>query len=456
MTRFVCLTTRQNIEWVERRFKIFPRDEVMPYYHIWTIGCQMNKAESERLGAILEQRGYQAAAAPGQADLVVVNSCVVRQSAENRVTNRLHLIRQLKRSRPGMIAAVTGCFVDSDLAALKKAYPQIDHFFKAGDLPHWLEDIRPSETLPERPPVSVYVPIMQGCNNFCTYCIVPFRRGRERSRPSSEICGEVRELVRRGAKEVILLGQNVDSYGRDLAGGGDLAGLLEQLNGIDGLLRLRFLTSHPKDMTHDLIRRVARLDRVCAHINLPVQSGDDAVLESMKRGYTAGHYRQLIAEIRREIPGVALSTDVIVGFPSETGEQFQHTVDLLSELRLDAVHVACYSPRSGTYASKHLADDVPAGEKSRRLKVIEELQEEVARQMNERLEGEVVEVLVEGKSKGKWRGRTRSDKLVFFNGPGNYLGCLVRVRVEKTGPWALQGQPEMPVASMAAGIKEEK
>jgi tRNA-2-methylthio-N6-dimethylallyladenosine synthase len=427
----------------------------MPQYHIWTIGCQMNKAESERLGAILEQRGYQAAATPEQADLVVVNSCVVRQSAENRVTNRLHLIRQLKRSHPGMIAAVTGCFVDSEVT-LKKTYPQIDYFFKAGDLPQWLEDIKPREALSERPPVSVYVPIMQGCNNFCTYCIVPFRRGRERSRPMAELVSEASELVRRGAREVVLLGQNVDSYGRDLPEGPDLASLLEELNGIDGLLRLRFLTSHPKDMTRGLIARIASLDKVCAHVNLPVQSGDDGVLELMRRGYTVGRYRQLIAEVRREIPGVALSTDVIVGFPSETEQQFQHTADLLSDLRLDAVHVACYSPRAGTYASKHLADDVTAREKSRRLKVIEDLQERILREINEQLLGQVQEVLVEGKTRGKWRGRTRSDKLVFFNAPGNYVGRLVRVRVEKTGPWALQGQPEMQMASAAAGDKEEE
>jgi tRNA-2-methylthio-N6-dimethylallyladenosine synthase len=416
----------------------------------------MNRAESERLGAILEQRGYQAAAAAEQADLLVVNSCVVRQSAENRVTNRLHLIRRLKRARPGMIAAVTGCFVDYDIAGLKKAYPQIDYFFKAGDLPQWLDDIKPLEGLPEHPPVSVYVPIMQGCNNFCTYCIVPFRRGRERSRPAADVVREAAELVRRGAREVILLGQNVDSYGRDLPDGPDLACLLQQVNEVDGLLRVRFLTSHPKDMTGKLIRCIAGLDTVCAHVNLPVQSGDDAVLERMRRGYSAGHYRRLIAEIRSQIPGVALSTDVIVGFPSETDREFQHTVDLLSELRLDTVHVACYSPRVGTYASEHLVDDVPAEEKSRRLKVIEELQEGVVRQINERLLGLVVEVLVEGKTKGKWRGRTRSDKLVFFNAPGDYVGRLAQVRVEKTGPWALQGQPEILVTGVAAGNEEEK
>jgi tRNA-2-methylthio-N6-dimethylallyladenosine synthase len=426
----------------------------MPHYHIWTIGCQMNKAESARLGAILEQRGY-AAAAPEQADIVIVNSCVVRQSAEDRVTNRLHLIRRLKRSRPGMIAAVTGCFVDSDIAALRKAYPHIDYFFKPGDFPQWLEDIKAREVLPVLAPVSVYLPIMQGCNNFCTYCIVPFRRGRERSRPALDIVEEATELVRRGAREIILLGQNVDSYGQDLPDTPDLAGLLEQLNQVDGLLRLRFLTSHPKDMTPRLVERIACLDRVCAHINLPVQSGDDTILELMKRGYTAGHYRELIAEIRRRVPGVALSTDVIVGFPSESEEQFQHTVDLLADLKLDAVHVACYSPRAGTFASRHLADDVPAVEKSRRLKVIEALQEVVVRQSNERLFGQLVEILVDGRTRGKWRGRTRSDKLVFFNAPEDYLGRLVSVRVAKTGPWALQGQPEPSLTSRAAENKEE-
>ncbi len=411
------------------------------HYHIWTIGCQMNKAESERLGSLLQQRGYESTAIPENADLVVVNSCVVRESAENRVVNKLHALRQLKRLHPDLTIAVTGCFVDTDETALKKTYPHVDFFFRAGDLPQWIDEIKPAEMLPERSTVSVYVPIMQGCNNFCTYCIVPFRRGRERSRPVAEIAEESARLVERGAREIVLLGQNVDSYGRDLPDQPDLADLLRQLNSVPGLLRIRFLTNHPKDMSVKLIESVARLDKVCEQINLPVQAGDDVVLESMKRGYTVPQYRRLVDEIRSHVPGVAISTDLIVGFPGESEAQFQHSVDLLSELRFDAVHVACYSPRRGTYAARHLEDHVPAAEKRRRLKVVEDLQERVCSEINDRLLGESVEVLVDGKTRGKWRGRTRSDKLVFFSAPGDFQDRLVNIIIRKASAWSLQGDP---------------
>ncbi len=411
----------------------------MPSYYIWTIGCQMNKAESDRLGSLLEQRGYRPVAAPESADLVVLNTCVVRQSAEDRVTNKLHLLRRLKASRPGLCIAVTGCFVDSNEAALMKRYPHVDYFFKAGEIPEWLEMAQTGDQLPEHAPVSVYVPIMQGCNNFCSYCIVPYRRGRERSRPLREISDEVRALVSRGAREIILLGQNVDSYGSDLAEGTDLAELLDELNSIDGLLRLRFLTNHPKDMSQKLIERVARLDKVCEHINLPVQAGDNAILEAMRRNYSVEHYCSLVERIRSAVPDVALTTDLIVGFPGEGEAQFLNSYRLIEKLRFDAVHVACYSPRKGTLAERQMQDDVPADEKKRRLTLIEELQEKIVTEINERLMGRGVEVLVDARIGGKWRGRTRSDKLVFFNAPGDYLGRLVSVRIERTGPWSLQG-----------------
>jgi tRNA-2-methylthio-N6-dimethylallyladenosine synthase len=412
----------------------------MSHYYIWTIGCQMNKAESERLASFFEQRGYQATAAAEKADIIVLNSCVVRQSAENRVVNKLHTLKQLKKLHPGLTLAVTGCLVNSDTAALKRAFPHVDHFFKPGDFPPWLGKTTSDQTLPQSPPVSVYVPIIQGCNNFCSYCIVPYRRGRERSRPIDEIVSEAKELVRRGAREIVLLGQNVDSYGHDLPDRPDLADLLTELNAVDGLARLRFLTNHPKDMTRKLIDAIATRDKVCEHISLPVQSGDDAILKAMKRDYTVKHYRQLVTEIRRRIPEVALSTDVIVGFPSESEEQFQGTVNLLSELGFDTVHVAGYSPRAGTIAARELEDNIPAVEKRRRLKKIEQLQEGIATEINTRLMGQTVEILVEGKTKGKWRGRTRSDKLVFFSDTGDHLGQLANIRIEKTSPWSLQGK----------------
>jgi tRNA-2-methylthio-N6-dimethylallyladenosine synthase len=236
-------------------------EKTMPKYHIWTIGCQMNKAESERLGSHLEQLGYEAAASANEAELVVLNSCVVRQSAEDRVVNKLANLKALKKSRPDMTLAVTGCLVNADTTKLEERFPQVDYFFKPGEYPQWLE--RPREpVLPRQPNVAAYVPIIQGCDNFCSYCIVPYRRGREKSRPLAEIVGEVRELVERGAKEVTLLGQNVDSYGHDLPGKPELADLLYELNELEGLLRIRFLTNHPKDMSLKLVGAVASLDKV--------------------------------------------------------------------------------------------------------------------------------------------------------------------------------------------------
>jgi len=402
----------------------------------------MNKAESERLGGYLEQLGYQATAAAEEADLIVLNSCVVRQSAENRVINKLNALKALKRSCPNLTLAVTGCLVNSEIDQLKKGFPHVDYFFKPGDFPTWLRKAAPGQILPPHPLPSTFVPVIQGCNNFCSYCIVPYRRGRERSRPLEEVVGEVNELVHRGVKEVILLGQNVDSYGHDLPGKPDLADCLNELNAVDGLARIRFLTNHPKDMTSKLIETIARLDKVCEQISLPVQSGDNDILKAMRRGYTVEHYRQLIGKIRSKIPGVALSTDVIVGFPSESKQQFQQTVNLLSELRFDTVHVAVYSPRPGTTASREFEDNIPLAEKKGRLNRIEQLQESIADEINSQLLGKTVEVLVEGRKKGKWQGRTRSGKLVFFSDSSDLLGQLVEVSIKKTSPWSLQGKVE--------------
>ena len=415
----------------------------MPQYYIWTIGCQMNKAESERLGSYFEQLGYQATASTEEADVIVLNSCVVRQSAENRVLNKLNALKALRRSHPSLTLAVTGCLVNSEVEQLRQSFPYVDYFFKPGDYPPWLEEDKTDPVLPQNPSPCTFVPIIQGCNNFCSYCIVPYRRGREKSRPVSGIVREVRELVQRGVKEVTLLGQNVDSYGHDLPDRPELADLLSELNTIERLVRIRFLTNHPKDMSPRLITAIANLDKVCEQINLPVQSGNDDILKAMKRGYTVDYYHQLITEIRSNISGVALSTDVIVGFPSESQLQFQQTVNLLSELKFDTVHVAAYSPRPGTLASRQFEDNVPLAEKKERLQKIEQLQEGVATEINARLLDKTVKVLVEGRKGDKWWGRTRSDKLVFFSDHGDRLGQLVEIRIEKTGPWSLQGKVEL-------------
>jgi tRNA-2-methylthio-N6-dimethylallyladenosine synthase len=415
----------------------------MPHYHIWTIGCQMNKAESDRLGSYFEEFGYEATDTAAEAELIVLNSCVVRQSAENRVINKLNVLKLLKGTRPDTVLAVTGCLVNSEIDRLKKRFPYVDHFFKPGDYPPWLEETKTAPSLPHHPPPSTYVPIIQGCDNFCTYCIVPYRRGREKSRTIPDIAGEVRELVRRSAREVTLLGQNVDSYGHDLPDRPDLADLLAELNTINGLARIRFLTNHPKDMSPRLIRAITELDKVCEWISLPVQSGSNDILKAMRRGYTEEQYRELVRRIRHQIPGVALSTDVIVGFPSESDSQFQQTVDLLSEIKFDTVHVAAYSSRTGTVAAREFEDNIPLAEKRERLKTIEQLQEKIAAEINARLRGKTVEILVEGKSKGKWYGRTRTGKLVFFSQDNDYSGQLVKISIDKTSPWALQGEVQI-------------
>ncbi|UCG10744.1 MAG: tRNA (N6-isopentenyl adenosine(37)-C2)-methylthiotransferase MiaB [Dehalococcoidia bacterium] len=415
----------------------------MHRYHIWTIGCQMNKAESERLGSLFAKLGYQPTDTAEEASLIVLNSCVVRQSAENKVVNKLNALRHLKETNPQLTLAVTGCLVNSEVSHLKARFPYVDHFFPPGGYPPWLERAGVWPMLPHHPAPTTFVPIIQGCDNFCAYCIVPYRRGRERSRPITEIKGEVEELVSRGTREVTLLGQNVDSYGHDLPDKPDLADLLQELNAIAGLARIRFLTNHPKDMSFRLIEAVVRLEKVCEQISLPVQSGNNDILKAMNRGYTVAHYRRLVSEIRSKIGAIALSTDIIVGFPGESEAQFGQTLDLLAEIGFDTVHVAVYSPRPGTAAARDFKDNIPATEKKRRRDQIEALQEKIAREINARLLGKTVEVLVEDRKKGKWQGRTRSGKLVFFSSNADCRGQLVKIKIEQTSPWSLQGKVKL-------------
>jgi tRNA-2-methylthio-N6-dimethylallyladenosine synthase len=412
----------------------------MPHYYIWTIGCQMNQAESERLESLFQHLGYRPTTAAEEADLIVLNSCVVRQHAEDRIVNKIVSLKKLKNMSNPPLLAVTGCIVEPSTARLKQRFPHVDYFFKPGECPPWLAADEATPMLPQQPAPSSYVPIIQGCNNFCSYCIVPYRRGREYSRPVDVIVAEVKELARRGVKEVVLLGQNVDSYGHDLPDRPDLADLLRRLNTIDGIARLRFLTNHPKDMSQRLIEAISGLDKVCRQINLPIQAGDDTILKAMGRGYTATQYRDLVARIRQQVPDIALSTDVIVGFPAESQAQFQVTFDLLRDLRFDAVHVAAYSPREGTAAASILDDNVPPEAKKERLAAIEKLQETIASDINQRLLGHSVEVLADGRQKGRWHGRSRSGKLVFFSSQRELLGEIVNIKIEKTSPWALQGR----------------
>ena len=422
----------------------------MPRYFIWTIGCQMNKAESQQIAGYLDSAGYQAATSFPNADLVVLNTCVVRQSAEDKVSGTLSLLKGLKNEHPNLQILVTGCLVNSDSQELKKRFPHVDLLFKPGDYPELIawgqkQGIFVEQRLLRYPcndgwralsPCAL-IPIIQGCDNFCSYCIVPYRRGREVSRPLEEIVCEVKELVRRGIKEVTLVGQNVDSYGHDLPGHPDLADLLNELSGIDDLARIRFLTNHPKDISLKLIEAMVSLNKVCEHLELPVQSGDNEILKAMRREYTVERYRELVHIICHKVPQMSLSTDIIVGFPGETEEQFEHSLSLVQELRFDVIHVAAYSPRPGTIAWREYQDDIPAEVKKERLNKTEELQTAIASEINSQLRGKEVEILVEGKKGGKWFGRTRSNKLVFFEDADDWLGQLARIQIERTSPWSL-------------------
>ncbi|MGC8838273.1 MAG: MiaB/RimO family radical SAM methylthiotransferase [Anaerolineae bacterium] len=410
-------------------------------YYIWTIGCQMNAADSLRLAEELAARGYREVARPEEADLVVLNTCVVRASAEDKALGRLASLRPLKERWPQKTLVVAGCLV-GDVEELRQRFPWVDLFLPPSQWGELLARLGPGpgEGVVFPPsPVSAYVPIVYGCDHFCTYCIVRLRRGRLRSRPIPEVREEVACLVARGAREVVLLGQNVDAYGQDLGDGTDLARLLYAIHDTEGLWRIRFLTSHPGDMRDDLIQAVATLPKVCEQFELPVQSGSNAVLRRMGRTYTVEEYRRLVEAIRERVPGAALATDVIVGFPGETVAEFEETLRLLAEVRFDVVHVAAYSPRPGTPAAR-LPDDVPAEEKERRRRAVEELQEGIAREINQGLLGQVVEVLVEDLHRGKWRGRTRTNKLVFLSDPRDLRGMLVLARIAWAGPWSLQGE----------------
>ena len=423
----------------------------MKQYHIWTIGCQMNKADSDQVANYLRRAGFRQAETAEEADLVLLNSCVVREHAEVKVVNRLNSLKVLKKSRPDITIALTGCMVDSRIDDLKRRFPWVDLFFRPQQwevLSGWGESRglpgmdQGEDSVPHNPPVSAYVPIMHGCDSFCSYCVVPYRRGKARSRDLDEIRCQVQNLVQRGAKEVVLLGQIVDAYGHDLPSKPDLADLLTAVNGIEGLLRIRFLTSHPNYMSHKLIRAVADLNKVCEHISLPIQAGDKGVLEAMKRGYTTEEYGELVEHIRRIVPNVALSTDVIVGFPGETAEQFASTMDVLRQTRFDKVHIAAYSPRPETSATKNLRDDISFEEKETRRAQVEAMQNIIAAEINAGFLGRTVEVLVEDQKRGKWYGRTRGDKLVFFVGRAGMIGQLASVRIEKISAFALQGTLE--------------
>lgn len=443
-------------------------------YHIWTFGCQMNTADSQRLSSELERMGHQATENGDEADIMVVNTCVVRQSAEDKAMGRLHLLKRIKQENPDKVIGVMGCMVGvRDPLWMRKKLPFVDVFLPPSEPAPMVDFLRDrgweSEVVEQEYAqrlqresiqdgdlilplheagnlISAHVPVVYGCSHACTFCIIPFRRGIERSRPVGEIVAHVRSLALQGVKEITLLGQIVDRYGKDIPDGPDLADLLRVTHEVaeeTGIERIRFLTSHPNWMTDKLLDTVAELPRVMPHIEVPVQAGNDDVLVNMKRGYTTADYRVLIDKIRARIPNVAINTDIIVGFCGETEAQFMDTYALLEDLKLDKVHLARYSPRPGTVSDRRMEDDVPEDEKRRRHEMIETLQARVMGEINSQYLGQTMQILVEDQHKGKWRGRTPQNKLVFFEADGDWRGQLVDLEVTWTGPYSMQGRLPM-------------
>ena len=420
-------------------------------YFIWTVGCQMNTADSDRLASALQQMGLSEASSIKTADVVVLNSCVVRQSAEDKVVGTVGMLKPLKAEHPNRIVALMGCMVGPKTDALAKRFKHVDVFMQPQQYEPLLTllgerlGIDPEGCLSTLTDVNAdvtsFIPIIQGCDYFCSFCIIPYRRGRQASRPLKDIVREAELVAARGVREVTLLGQTVDAYGLDISGEGDLADLLYGLQEVQGIDRIRFLTSHPLHMSDRIIHAVAELPKVCEHINLPIQAGDDAILAAMRRPYTTDEYLRIIDKIRSTVPGIALSTDLIVGFCGESDAAFQTSYDLLEAVRFDKVHVAQYSTREGTIADRTLQDDVPQEEKKRRLMAVDALQEQIITSINAPLLNQTLEVLVEGKDRGKWKGRTRTDKLVFFEDDRDFHGRMTQVKITKTAPWSLQGVP---------------
>jgi tRNA-2-methylthio-N6-dimethylallyladenosine synthase len=452
----------------------------MKKYSVWTEGCQMNVADSQRVGSALERLGYSFTGKVEEADVIVLNTCVVRQSAEDKAYGRLSSIKPLKAKNPGLVINLMGCLVGiRNPDALRTRFPYVDVFSPPSDpgpLVSFLTQgeartLEESETgerfammdsgiatalpdlaaragaasliLPEHERgrlVSAHVPVVLGCSHACTFCIIPSRRGAEISRPVADILTEVRSLVAQGVKEITLLGQIVDRYGKDQPGGPNLTALLQMLHQVEGLERIRFLTSHPNYFGEDILEAVAELPKIMPHIEIPVQAGDDEVLKNMRRGYTQADYRKIVQKIRERVPGGSIATDIIVGFPGESEIQFMQTYRLLEDLRLDVAHLARYSTRPGTVAERRFPDDMPEQEKMRRFRMLEELQEKIVGEINSRYLGKKVEVLFEARVKGRWRGRTPTNKLVFVETGEDLQGKVIPVTVTWTGPWSMQAK----------------
>ncbi|MFW6281398.1 MAG: tRNA (N6-isopentenyl adenosine(37)-C2)-methylthiotransferase MiaB [bacterium] len=433
-------------------------------YHILTYGCQMNVHDSEKLAGMLEEMEYQQTANTDDADLILINTCTIRENAELKVFGKIGALKQLKRKNPDLIIGVGGCMMQSDEAVkqLYEKYPQVDLIFGTHNIHHVPELIERIEKernrivevwneeeglIPDLPSAreedfKAWVSIIQGCNNFCTYCIVPYVRGRERSRPLEDIVSEVKSLVNQGVKEITLLGQNVNSYGKDLKEKIDFADLLLELDKIDNLFRIRYMTSHPRDFSSKLIDVIKSSDSVCEHFHLPIQSGSSNILKKMNRGYTREKYIELVNSIRKEIPDASITTDFIVGFPGETEEEFAETLDLVKEIRFDGAFTFIYSQRTGTPAAK-MEEQISEEIKKDRLNSLMELQNKISLEKNKEELGKTVEVLVEGESKNNpemYHGRDRKNKLIIFPKKENIIGEIVKVKINNVQSFTLFGE----------------
>ncbi|MBW2306469.1 MAG: tRNA (N6-isopentenyl adenosine(37)-C2)-methylthiotransferase MiaB [Deltaproteobacteria bacterium] len=433
-------------------------------FYIETYGCQMNEHDSEQMAAQLEELGYASTSDISSADVVLVNTCTIREKPEHKVYSFLGRLRKLKRRNPHMIIGVGGCVAQQHDSALLDRVPHLDFVIgthQAGHLGELLETVRLKRTRLARTcfdtgvfsrrllrarvhraaaAARAYVTVMEGCDNFCSFCVVPYVRGRERSRPSREILQEVRRLTEAGVVEITLLGQNVNSYGRK---DGDISfpQLLKRLGEVEGLARLRFTTSHPRDFSAEVIQAFADIPTLCGHVHLPLQSGSTRILRRMNRGYTRAEYLEKVKSLRQTRPGIAVTSDMIVGFPGETEKDFQETLSLMEKVRFDGLYSFQYSARPGTAASR-MADDVPPEEKARRLKILQKLQDQHTLDGNRRMAGEVVEVLVEGPSRNSHRemtGRSRCNRVVNFPGKSELAGKLVSVRIEEGLKHSLRG-----------------
>ncbi|MGL5416988.1 MAG: tRNA (N6-isopentenyl adenosine(37)-C2)-methylthiotransferase MiaB [Clostridium sp.] len=432
-------------------------------YFIATYGCQMNEEDSEKISGMLKRIGYSRTEDRDTADIIIFNTCCVRENAENKVFGNLGAIKRLKEKNPNLIIAICGCMMQQIGMADKvlKTFPFVDIIFgthNAYKFPEYLsrvqtegvqiKEILDKETeivegipIDRESSIKAFVTIMYGCNNFCTYCVVPYVRGRERSRKSEDIIKEIEDLVSKGYKEVTILGQNVNSYGKGLEEDIDFAKLLRKINEVDGLERLRFMTSHPKDLNEDVIYAIRDCDKICEQIHLPVQSGSNRLLKVMNRHYDRERYLYLIDLIKKEIPGATITTDIIVGFPGETEEDFADTLDLVDKVKYDSAFMFIYSRRNNTPADK-MENQVPDDVKHERFNRLVQLVNKNIAISNKAYEGTVQEVLVEGISKNdetKLMGRTRNGKLVNFDGDNESIGKLVNVDIKRAQPFSLVG-----------------